>query len=92
MAEQAEIYDIKFLKGFIRRRRRVFITVFSVVMVAAILFAIFAPKTYVSTATFLIEGQMSEEVVKGMPVGYIDERLQTITQQVLSRDKLLERV
>lgn len=90
MAEQPESYDIKFLKGFVRRRKKVFLTVSSVVMTAAILFAIFAPKTYVSTATFLIEGQASDEIVKGAAAGYIEEKLQAITQQILSHDKLLE--
>lgn len=90
MAEQPEIYDIKFLKGFIRRRKKVFVTVSSAVMAIVLLYAIFAPKTYVSTATFLIEGQASEEIVKGMASSTIEEKLQAITQQILSHDKLLE--
>jgi uncharacterized protein involved in exopolysaccharide biosynthesis len=90
MVEQPESYDIKFLKGFVRRRKKVFLTVSSVVMTAAILFAIFAPKTYVSTATFLIEGQASDEIVKGAAAGFIEEKLQAITQQILSHDRLLE--
>jgi polysaccharide chain length determinant protein (PEP-CTERM system associated) len=90
MAEQPEIYDIKFLKGFIRRRKRVFLMVASGVMAATILFAIFAPKTYVSTATFLVEGQTSDDIVKGAATIAIEEKLQAITQQILSHDKLLE--
>ena len=90
MREHPEIYDIKFLKGFFRRRKMIFLAVSSVIFAAAVLFAIFAPKVYVSTATFLIEGQVSEELVKGMSAGYIEERLQSITQQILRRDKLLE--
>jgi uncharacterized protein involved in exopolysaccharide biosynthesis len=90
MTEQPEIYDVKFLKGFIRRRKRVFLWVSSIVMAAAVLFAIFAPKTYVSTATFLIEGQASDEIVKGAAASSIEEKLQAITQQILSQDKLLE--
>ena len=90
MREHSEIYDIKFLKGFIRRRKKIFIAVSSLIFTAAILFAITAPKVYVSTATFLVEGQIPEELVKGMSTGYIDERLQSITQQILRRDKLLE--
>ena len=90
MPEQPEIYDLKFLKGFIRRRKRVFLIVASGVMLATILFAIFAPKTYVSTATFLIEGQMSDDIVKGTAAVAIEEKLQAITTQILSHDKLLE--
>lgn len=90
MREQSEIYDVKFLKGFFRRRKNVFLFVCSIVLAVSILVAVFYPKTYVSAATFLIEGQMPEELVKGMSGGYIEERLQSITQQLLSYDKLLE--
>lgn len=90
MREPPETYDLKFLKGFFRRRKKIFLAVFSAVLALSILVAIFFPKTYVSTATFLIEGQVPDEVVKGMSGGYIEERLQAITQQLLSYDKLLE--
>jgi polysaccharide chain length determinant protein (PEP-CTERM system associated) len=88
--EHPEIYDLKYLKGFFRRRRKLFLIISSAIMSAAIVFTILAPRTYVSTATFLIEGQIPEDIVKGMSSGYIDERLQSITQQVLRRDKLVE--
>jgi protein tyrosine kinase modulator len=88
--EQPEVYDIKFFKGFIRRRKKLFFVVSSSLMTIFLLVAIFYPKTYVSMATFLIEGQVSDEIVKGVPGGFIEERLQAITQQILSHDKLLE--
>jgi succinoglycan biosynthesis transport protein ExoP len=91
MREQPEKIDAKFVKGLIRRRKKVFLTVSSVIFSAAIVFAFFiAPKIYVSSATILIEGQIPEEIAKGVSSGSIEERLQSITQQVLSRDKLLE--
>ena len=90
MREQPEIYDLKFLKGFFRRRKKIFLAVFSVVLTATMLVAFFAPKTYVSNATFLIEGQMTDEILKGMTTSSIEERLQSITQQILVQDKLLE--
>lgn len=91
MREQSENIDAKFLKGFIRRRKKVFLTVSSVIFSAALVFAFFfAPKNYVSSATFLIEGHMPDEIVKGVSSGYTEERLQSITQQVLSREKLME--
>ena len=89
MREQQEIYDIKFLKGFFRRRKRVFLMVSSVVMMISVLVAAYYPKTYVATATFLIEGQ-TEDAGKGLSGGSIEERLQVITQQILGHDKLLE--
>ena len=91
MREQPEKIDANFIRGFIRRRIRVFLTVFSVISSAAVIFALFfTPKVYLSTETFLIEGHMPDEIVKGVTGGYTEERLQAITQQVLSRDKLLE--
>ena len=89
--EQPEKIDTKFVKGFFRRRKKVFLTVSSIFFSVAIVFAFFfSPKIYVSSATFLIEGHMPDEIVKGMSSGFIEERLQSITQQVLSREKLLE--
>jgi len=90
MTEQQELYDLKFLKGFIRRRRTVFLVVAFVTLTAAVLYAAFAPKIYVSKATCLVEGQMSDQIAKGISTGQIEERLQSITQQILGHDKLLE--
>lgn len=91
MREQPEKIDAKFIRGFIRRRKKVFLTVSSVIFSAAIIFAVFfTPKVYVSTATFLIEGHMPDEIVKGLSSGYTEERLQAINQQVLGREKLME--
>lgn len=91
MREQPEIYDIKFLKGFIRRRKKIFFVVSSVLFAATLVFAyLSAAKVYVSSATFLIEGKTPEEMLKGVTTSYVEERLQSITQQILSRDKLTE--
>ena len=89
--EQSEIYDVNFLKGFIRRRKKLFFTVSSVIFGASVLFAsFFAAKVYVSSATVLVEGKSTDDVRRGLTAGHIEERLQSITQQLLSRDKLLE--
>ena len=48
------------------------------------------PKVYVSSATILIEGQIAGDILKGVSMGFIEERLQVITQQILTRDKLLQ--
>jgi polysaccharide chain length determinant protein (PEP-CTERM system associated) len=91
MREQPENIDMKIVRGFIRRRKSVFLTVSSIVFSIAIIFAVFfTTKIYLSTATFLVEGHMPDEIVKGMSGGYTEERLQAITQQVLGREKLLE--
>ena len=90
MREQPEIYDIRFIKGFVRRRKRLFIFVFSLIFIGSIIVAFALPKYYISTATILIEGQVPEDLAKAVSSGYVEERLQTIKQQILSHDKLLE--
>jgi polysaccharide chain length determinant protein (PEP-CTERM system associated) len=90
MREQPEKIDAKFVKGFIRRRKKVFMAVSSLLIVASLLLALFLPKMYTSTATILIEGQAAGELLKGISMGFIEERLQVITQQVLTRDRLTQ--
>jgi succinoglycan biosynthesis transport protein ExoP len=90
MREQPEKIDAKFIKGFIRRRKKIFIVISSLFFAGSILFALFSPKVYVSTATILIEGQIAGDLLKGISMGFIEERLQIITQQILTRDKLLQ--
>jgi succinoglycan biosynthesis transport protein ExoP len=90
MREQPEKIDAKFVRGFIRRRKKIFIVVSSLMLIASIIFALFQPKVYVSTATILIEGQIASEVLKGISMGFIEERLQVITQQIMTRDRLTQ--
>jgi polysaccharide biosynthesis transport protein len=88
--EQPEKIDTKFIKGFIRRRKKIFISISSLIFAGSILFALFAPKVFVSTATILIEGQIAGELLKSVSMGFVEERLQVITQQILTRDKLVQ--
>jgi len=90
MRQQPEKIDARFVKRFVRKRKRVFLSVFAVVFAASIVASFLAPRNYVSSAKFLIEGQMPDEILKGVSGGYIEERLQSITQQILSREKLVE--
>jgi polysaccharide biosynthesis transport protein len=90
MREQPEKINAKFVKGFVRRRKKIFIAVTSLMFVATIAVAFLTPKVYVSSATILTEGQIASEVLKGVSMGFIEERLQVITQQILTRDKLLQ--
>jgi polysaccharide biosynthesis transport protein len=89
MREQPEKIDAKFIKGFIRRRKKIFIAVFCFMLISTIAAAFLIPKVYVSGATILIEGQIAGELLKSISMGYVEERLQVITQQILTRDKLL---
>jgi polysaccharide biosynthesis transport protein len=90
MREQPDKIDAKFVKGFIRRRKKIFVIISALIFAISILFTILQPKVYVSTATILIEGQIAGELLKSVSMGFIEERLQVITQQILTRDKLLQ--
>jgi uncharacterized protein involved in exopolysaccharide biosynthesis len=93
LRDRNETYDSKIIKNFIRRRKKLFLSVSSLIFAGSILIALLMPKIYVSTATILIEGQMTEEIIRGAQAAStvsIEDRLQSITQQILSREKLLD--
>jgi uncharacterized protein involved in exopolysaccharide biosynthesis len=90
MREQPEKIDAKFVKRFIRRRKKIFVIISALIFTISVLFTILQPKVYVSTATILIEGQIASELLKSVSMGFVEERLQVITQQILTRDKLLQ--
>ena len=49
------------------------------------------PSIYESTSTILIEEQqIPEDFVRSTVTGFADERIQSLTQQILSRSKLWE--
>ncbi len=88
MAENINIQDIK---GIIRRRRKGFLFTFLSVFLVATLVAFMLPPIYKSESTILIEEQqIPEDYVKSTITSYVEERLQGITQQIMSRTKLLD--
>jgi uncharacterized protein involved in exopolysaccharide biosynthesis len=63
------------------------VTLFIIVFAIAILL----PSVYESTSTILIEEQqIPEDFVRSTVTGFADERIQSLTQQILSRSKLWE--
>ena len=57
----------------------------------SLLVAILLPSIYQSSSTILIEEQqIPQDFVRTTVTGVADERIQTLTQQILSRTKLLE--
>jgi succinoglycan biosynthesis transport protein ExoP len=82
--------SIQDLKTLIKRRYLVFLLASIPVCIIATAVALRLPPIYVAKSTILIESQqIPEEYVKATVTGYIEERLQTITQQILSRANLL---
>ena len=57
----------------------------------ATLFAFLWPATYQSSSTILIEEQqIPQEFVRSTVTGFAEQRIQSLTQQILSRVKLWE--
>jgi succinoglycan biosynthesis transport protein ExoP len=72
------------------RRRRTFMIVVGVVTLIAIGLAVFLPSTYRSTATILIEQQeIPQEMVRSVITSFADQRVQTISQRVMTTKNLM---
>jgi polysaccharide biosynthesis transport protein len=75
----------------LRRRRASVLITFTIIFVCSILAALLWPPTYRSTATILIEEQaIPSELVRSTITTYAWQRIQTISQRVMSRANLLE--
>lgn len=73
-----------------RRKYYILVPFLSIVIVAAIV-AYVLPPIYKSTTTILIEGQqIPSDLVRSTVPTVVEEAIQTITQQIMSRSKLLE--
>lgn len=90
MTQYTEDTELTYLLDVIRRR------FWQMALPAAGLFAVIAvvvmllPAKYQSTATILIEGQeVPQELVRSTVTGFVEERLQSITQVVLNRENLM---
>ena len=83
--------DIRQFMEVIKRRKFQFIIPGLLVFLIAALISLILPPVYKSTGTILIEAQeIPHDLVKSTVTGYVEERLQAITQVVLSRARLIE--
>ncbi|MGD8884595.1 MAG: GNVR domain-containing protein [Gammaproteobacteria bacterium] len=74
-----------------RRRRKAFIITALVVAIASILIAFLIPPIYKSASTILIEQQeIPQDLVRSTVTSYADQRVQVISQRVMTRPNLLE--
>jgi succinoglycan biosynthesis transport protein ExoP len=72
------------------RRRRTFFLVAGVATLATLLLAVLLPSTYRSTATILIEQQeIPQELVRSVITSFADQRVQVISQRVMTTQNLL---
>ena len=86
-----ETADIGDYVRILKTRKVYFIIPFLVVLVATLIVARMLPAVYESSSTILIEEQqIPPEFVRSTVTGFADQRIQSLTQQILSRVKLWE--
>ncbi|MEA2109169.1 MAG: GNVR domain-containing protein [Pseudomonadota bacterium] len=86
-----EQIDLQAIKGIIRRQKILFLVTFASIFTLSVIVAFVLPPVYRSQSTILIEEQqIPQEFVQTTITSYVEERLQVITQQILSRPRLLE--
>ncbi|MBC7994717.1 MAG: hypothetical protein H7Z15_15915, partial [Rhizobacter sp.] len=79
--------------GMLRRRRGLIAVVFAALFAVAAVVAVVLPPVYRSTATILIkEQEIPQEFVRSTVTSFADERIQVISQQVMTRSTLLDLV
>ena len=77
------------LRGYLRHRRT-FYLVAILLMIATLAFALGLPPTYVAGATILIEQQeIPQELVRSAVTSFADQRVQIISQRVMTTQNLM---
>ena len=86
------LITISDIKGLIRRRMKLFIVIFSSVLLAAMIVAVALPPIYRSQAVILIESQqIPDAYVQSTITSYAEQRLEMITREIL-RYKALRKI
>jgi uncharacterized protein involved in exopolysaccharide biosynthesis len=89
MAEQVK--DLRDYYAILAKRKKYFIIPFLSLFILVTAIAVLLPSIYESSSTILIETQqIPEEFVRSTVTGFADERIQSLTQQILSRSRLWE--
>lgn len=88
---QSNELDLSYYWQVIRRRKWYFLFPLLLILTVALALALMLPPKYTAEGTVLIEAQnIPEELVQSTVTGYVEERLQTLSQIVLSRQNLQE--
>jgi succinoglycan biosynthesis transport protein ExoP len=86
-----ETADFGHYLAILKSRKKYFIIPAAAVLVVAILIAFLLPPSYESSSTILIEEQqIPPDFVRSTVTGFADQRIQSLTQRILSRVKLWE--
>jgi len=88
-SSRKETKGLEFALDVWRRRKTVALLVFGAVFAAAVSITASLPDLYRATATVLVETQhVSEELVRSSVSAELETRIQTIREQVMSRERL----
>ncbi|MBN2704928.1 MAG: hypothetical protein JXR89_00640 [Deltaproteobacteria bacterium] len=86
-----ETISLDQVKGIIRRQKWLFLALFVLTWLTALVVSVLLPAIYKAESTILIEEQqIPQEFVQTTITSYVEERLQVITQQIMSRPRLQE--
>jgi len=89
MEEQTK--DLRDYLGAFRRRRNSILITSAVILAVSVLAALLWPPVYRSTATILIEEQeIPQDLVRSTITSYAAQRIQTISQRVMTRANLMQ--
>src|SRR5204863_8781931 len=90
MEMEEETKDLRdYLSAFRRRKKPILAAVITLFLISAVVAALL-PSVYRSTATILIEQQeMTPDLVRSTISSYADQRIQVISQQVMTRANLM---
>jgi uncharacterized protein involved in exopolysaccharide biosynthesis len=81
--------DLQKLRSGFKRRRKIFAIALALGLVATMLALVLIPATYLSKSTILIEQQeIPAELVRSTVTSYADQRIETITQRVMTTKNL----
>ena len=88
MEQELDLTRVKFI---IKRRKRGAILAFGAVFVLFAAVALLLPDVYKSAATIMIQNrQLPKDLVASTITSFADERIQGITQEIMSRSRLLK--
>src|SRR5262245_43197444 len=91
MNHEASKFDVRELLGAAARRRKWMLVAAAVGIAVTMLLAVFLPARYRSAGTILIEQQeLPPDLVRSTVTSYADQRIQTITQRVMTTKTLLD--
>ena len=83
--------EIKNFKNLVRRRKKIFFITFLLIFITTLTVSIYLPSVYQSEATILVEGQkVSDDYVNTTTTSFVEERIETITRQIMSRSNLMQ--